>query len=97
MGKRYLREQILHPLQDMKEIKRRQKFISACKQDTILLGKIRDKLKYIIDLDMLLTRLSLQRVGPKDLIMLKTSLMAVRDIIHLIEASNNTTLKKIFQ
>lgn len=96
MGKRYLREQILHPLQDIKEIQLRQKFIAACREDTILLSKIREHLKYIIDLDMLLTRLSLERVWPKDLLMLKKSLIAVRDIIELIEVSNNKTLKNIF-
>lgn len=97
MGKRYLREQILHPLQDINEIKMRQKFIAACKKDTILLSKIRDNLKYIIDLDMLLSRLSLERVWPKDLLMLKKSLIAIRDIIELIEKSNNKTLKNIFK
>jgi len=62
MGKRYLREQILQPLQDIKEIEQRQKFIAALKSDTILLHKIREKLRYIIDLDMLLSRMSLDRV-----------------------------------
>lgn len=96
MGKRYLREQILSPLQDIKEIQQRQKFISACKWDTILLAKIQDKLKYIIDIDMLLSRLSLERVGPKDLLQLKKSLESIRDIILLIQQSDNPTLKKIF-
>jgi len=96
MGTRYLREQILHPLQDIKEIQKRQKFISACKSDTILLAKIQDKLKYIIDIDMLLTRLSLERVGPKDLLQLKKSLESIRDIILLIQESDNATLKTIF-
>lgn len=97
MWKRYLRKQILHPLQDKNQIQERQKFIAACKNDSILLDKIRDKLKYIIDLDMLLTRLSLERVWPKDLLMLKKSLIAIRDIIELIHASDNTVLKNIFQ
>lgn len=96
MWKRYLREQILHPLQDIKEIQQRQKFIAACKQDTILLSKLRENLKYIIDLDMLLSRLSLERIWPKDLLMLKRSLIAVREIIELIEKSENKTLKNIF-
>lgn len=97
MWKRYLREQILHPLQEIDEIKQRQKYIAALKQDTILLTKIRENLKYIIDLDMLLSRLSLERVWPKDLLMLKKSLIAVRDIIQIIESSDNKVLKNIFK
>jgi len=95
MWKRYLRQQILHPLQSIKQIQQRQKFIAACKQDPIILSQLRDKLRYIIDLDMLLTRLSLERVWPRDFLRLKDSLIAIRDIIDLIESSENTQLKKI--
>jgi len=97
MWKRYLREQILHPLQDKKDIQQRQKYIAACKSDSILLSKIREQLKYVVDLDLLLSRLSLERVGPKDLIMLKRSLIAIRDIIELLKSSENTILQKIFK
>jgi DNA mismatch repair ATPase MutS len=59
MGKRFLREQILRPLQDLKEIQERQKYIEILKHDSILLEKIQKELKYIVDLDALLGRLSL--------------------------------------
>jgi DNA mismatch repair ATPase MutS len=61
MGKRYLTQQILHPLQDITEIKKRQKYINSLAEDTVLLTKIRDQLKYIVDIDALLSRLSLGR------------------------------------
>ena len=59
MGKRLLREEILHPLQDISEIQKRQKFIHACKSNTIILEKIRTELNYISDTDAILSRLSL--------------------------------------
>lgn len=96
MGKRYMRQQILHPLQDIAKIQERQKFIWELKKDTILLEKIRKKLREVVDLDMMLTRLSLDRVWPKDLLTLKNSLINVREIIELIKHSENKTLNKIF-
>ena len=97
MGKRFLREQILHPLQDIGEIKKRQKFIHGFKSDPILLSQTREKLKYIADIDAILTRLSLERANPRDLLSLKKSLQAIKDVYALIESSDNKTLKKLLQ
>ena len=95
MWKRYLREQILHPLQDIKEIENRQKFIECFKSDSILLDKIRSELNFVADIDAILTRLSLERSGPRDLLSLKRSLEAIKQVIMLIEKSENKQLKKI--
>lgn len=97
MGKRYLREQILQPLQDVKEIKKRQEFIEIFKSNTIFLDKIRSELNYIADLDAILSRLSIGRAGPRDLLSLKKSLISVKNVIELIESSENPKLKKILQ
>lgn len=97
MGKRFLREQLLRPLQDSTEIIKRQKFIDGFKSDAILLDKVRSELKYVADIDAILTRLSLERVWPRDLLALKRSLVAVREVITLIEASWNSNLKKLIK
>jgi len=97
MWKRYLREQILHPLKDIKEIKNRQEFIAAFKSDSILLDKVRHNLKYIWDIDMFLTRLSVGRVWPKDIVQFKKSLIAVREVFTLLESSNNQAIQKLIK
>lgn len=97
MGKRYLREQLLHPLQDISHIQDRQNFIQALKSDTHLLEKIRKQLNFIADIDAILTRLSLSRATPRDLLALKRSLVAVREVLSLIENLQNTQLKKILE
>lgn len=97
MWKRYLAQQILHPLQDIKEIQQRQKYIKLFADDTILLSKLQDQLKYIVDVDALLSRLSLDRAGPRDLLSLKRSLIAVREVIDIIQTSWNKTLINIFK
>lgn len=95
MGKRYLRQQILQPLQDIEEIQRRQEYIQAFTSDITLLDKIRKQLSHIADIDAILTRLSLERSGPRDLLALKRSLVAIREVFQVIEQSENTQLKKL--
>jgi DNA mismatch repair ATPase MutS len=56
-----MREQILRPLQDIETIKERQSFINEFKNNHILLDEVRNELKYVADIDAILTRLSLQR------------------------------------
>ena len=97
MWKRQLRSEILHPLQDIKEIQKRQKFIAAFKADSILLDKIRSELNHISDIDAILSRLSLERATPRDLLSLKKSLQAVRAVYTLIEHSDNTVLQKLLK
>jgi DNA mismatch repair protein MutS len=97
MGKRYLVDQILHPLQDAKHIQERQKYISSLSQDTILLKKLSQQLKFVVDIDALLSRLSLGRAGPRDLLSLKRSLKAVKQVIEIIQTSGNKNLMKIFK
>lgn len=96
MGKRYLREQILRPLQDVHEIKARQKYITLLKKNPVVLEEIRSKLKSIADIDAILTRISLERAGPRDLILLKNALVQIRDITKIFHDSKIPELKKIF-
>lgn len=96
MWKRLLRENILHPMKDEKEIQKRLQLVEAFLQDKILLEKIRDKLSYISDIDAILNRLAFERVSPRDLLNLKKSLQAIHEIIEIISTSNNTVLQKIF-
>ncbi|NDK09653.1 hypothetical protein GW846_02645 [Candidatus Gracilibacteria bacterium] len=95
MGRRFMREQILRPLQDIDTIKERQSFIAEFKKNQILLDQVRNELKYIADIDAILTRLSIQRAGPRDLISLKKSLIAVRNVTDIIRKSENSLLKKL--
>ena len=95
MWKRQLRSELLHPLQDIKEIQKRQKFIAAFRSDSMLLDKIRKELSYISDIDAVLSRLSLERASPRDLLSLKKSLQAIKSVYTLIENSDNAILKKL--
>lgn len=96
MWKRLLKENILHPLKNEKDIVKRLQFVEAFLQDKILLEKVREKLSYISDIDAILNRLAFERVSPRDLLNLKRSLQAMSEIIEIIQMSNNPLLQEIF-
>lgn len=97
MWKRYLRENILHPLKDENEIKKRLNFVQEFLKDKILLDKTREKLSYVSDLDAILNRLSLERASPRDLLNLKKSLESILEIINLISISKNENIKDLIK
>ena len=92
---RFLREQLLKPLKDIEKIKERQDFIEDFYNNKILLEKVRENLKHISDIDLILNRLALNRANPRDLLNLKNSLKSILEIFELIEKSWSERLKKI--
>jgi len=95
MWKRVLRQNILKPLKDIDKIKERQDFIESIIKDRVLFSEINSRLKMICDMDAVLNRLALDRVSPRDLLNLKKSLIAIIDIIEIINKSKNTKLINI--
>ncbi len=95
-GNRYLRQQILRPLQDLTDIEIRQKYISEFAKNKILLDKVRDELTYVSDIDAILNRIALNRANPRDLLNLKRSLESIIKVVELIKNSESKELKKLF-
>lgn len=96
MGTRLLRESLVKPLYDIDQIQARQRVIEELLKDTILLSQMQEHLKYIADMDTILTRLALWRATPRDMLSLKRSLWAILTIKKLIQDSGNTTLCSLF-
>ncbi len=96
MWTRYLRDQILYPLQDIKEIKKRQSYIEEFYKNPVLLDRVQQKLKRVSDIDAILNRLALWRAGVKDLTHLKKSLQAIQEVIALIKSDGSKKLQDIF-
>ena len=95
MWKRFLREAIIKPLTSEKEINDRLSIIEEILSDTILLDKINSKLRLVSDLDNILTRLSLWRANPRDLINLKNSLITILEVFDLIKKDWSEKLNKM--
>lgn len=97
MWKRYLRWAIVRPLQDLDEIQNRLDTIEEFLWDTMLLDKVTNKLKEVADLDNILSRLSLWRALPRDLLNLKKSLETILEVYELIKQSWNKKLIKLLK
>jgi len=95
MWKRFLRESIVKPLQDIWEIEKRQDIIEEFLKNSILLNKVSSELKQVSDLDNILTRLALWRANPRDLIALKNSLKTILWVFEMIKESWNDKLIKL--
>ena len=94
---RFLREQIIKPLQNKNNIEDRLNFIEEFLNNKILLDKVREKLKFVWNIDSILNRLALNRANPKDLLNLKRSLQSIVDIFEIIEKDGSEELKKILK
>ena len=95
MGTRFLQQALIKPEKDKQEIIKRQDFIKEFYNNSILLDKVQNKMKYIADIDALLTRLVLARAGTRDMLHLKKSLQMILEIYTLIQEEGSEKLKKI--
>jgi len=94
---RFLREQIIKPLQDIKEIEKRQNMIEEFLENPILLDKVQWHLKYVSDVDTILNRLALNRALPRDLLNLKRSLQSIVSVLEIIKEIGSEKLNKILE
>lgn len=95
MWKRLLRENLLKPLKNKEKIEARLNFVEEFYKDKMLLDKVREKLNYVSDIDLILNRMYLQRSNPKDLLNLKRSLENILEVFEIIKNSENKKLMKL--
>ncbi len=94
---RFLREQIIKPLQDIEEIEKRQDMIEEFVNSPVLLDKVQWHLKYVSDIDTILNRLALNRALPRDLLNLKRSLQSIVSVLEVIKELWSEKLNKILK
>ena len=94
-GAHLLQKEILSPKQDISEIKLRQDFIQELMNNKQLLESIRSELSIVWNMYTILNRLSLNRWTPKDLLQLKSTLIAYKNIYNLIKEKGSSKLIQI--
>ena len=92
MWKRLLKESIINPLKNKLNIESRLTIIDEFLKNKILLDKTCEKLKWVSDLENILTRLALWRANPRDLLNLKRSLELIIDTMELINKEGSKKL-----
>lgn len=84
MGGRLLKKWLLHPLIDKKQIVERQKKVEAFVKDSGLMRNVREELKGVLDIERLISRLSLGTGNARDLNGLKQSLRVIPSLKGLV-------------
>ena len=92
MGSRLLNKWIILPLLKIKEINKRQEFVQSFMNRTALMKDVRDTLKNIYDIERIISKVSVNRVNPRELIQLKHSLINISEIKMLLKHSNDDLL-----
>lgn len=87
MGKRKIREYVLRPLIDVKEINTRLDHVDYLFKDQATLSTLRENLDNIYDIERIVSRLGLNTISPKDFLSLKLSLEKVINICELFKSS----------
>ena len=95
MGARLLRNWLLAPLVDLKEIWRRQGGVAELFDSTTMRGRIRDALGSIRDLDRLGTKLGSGRAGPRELLALAESIRQLPAVVQAGEALESDILAEL--
>ncbi len=85
MGARLLREWVLHPLCEVEPILARQNAIARLLEDSLLLGKLREHLSEIRDLERAVSRLNGASGNARDLAALAASLALVPGVTDCVQ------------
>ncbi len=80
MGTRLLHQWILNPLLDIKKIHERQKIVRFFYENNPVLLETRMILDQIMDIERLIGKIALNKVNPRDLILLKNSLIKLDEL-----------------
>ena len=85
MGSRYLKNSILNPLTNKKEIERRYDMVSLLSTEFILRDDLIKCLENVYDLERLVGRITYGNLNAKDLLQLKSSLKELPTIKNILE------------
>ena len=95
MGNRLLKRWIMMPLKNLDEIHKRQSKTSAFVNNRELRKEIAEKISRIGDLERLIGKIALQKVNPREVIILKAGLKLIWEIKALLLMSDFQELKDL--
>ena len=95
MGGRLLRSWLEKPLLDAGEIISRQNAVEELVSNTLLRGELDEALKYVTDLERVMTRIVTGSVNCRDLLGFASGLRVLPDIKRLLQQVNSPLLKRL--
>ncbi|MGV3547182.1 MAG: DNA mismatch repair protein MutS, partial [Pedobacter sp.] len=97
MGARLLHKWIIMPLKELKPIQERLGMVDYLVKNEVLADELLQHIKPIGDLERLISKVGLQKAGPRELLQLKRALTHIEEIKRLAEASKNPYLEVLAQ
>ncbi|BDD11320.1 DNA mismatch repair protein MutS [Fulvitalea axinellae] len=95
MGGRMLKKWVLLPLKEKDAIDRRLSAVEALYKDEDLRDDISDLFRHISDLERLISKVAVGRVNPRELLLLKKTLIQVEPLKELLQENGHSELLKL--
>ena len=95
MGGRLLKQWIALPLKNIQSINERLDVVEYFRNDQDLIAETGDALEHIADLERLSSRIATQRITPRELIQLKSSLSSLAHLREVLLGSESDVLRRI--
>ncbi len=95
MGARLLHKWIIMPLKELKPIQERLETVDFLVKKETLAEELLQHIKPIGDLERLISKVGLQKAGPRELLQLKRALTHIEEIKKLAEQSKNPALETL--
>jgi len=95
MGARLLHKWIIMPLKELKPIQERLETVDFLVKKETLAEELLQHIKPIGDLERLISKVGLQKAGPRELLQLKRALSHIEEIKKLAEQSKNPALETL--
>lgn len=95
MGARMLKRWVVMPLLDIGRINERLNAVEHFTQHSADVEELKRLIRSIGDLERLISKVSLERANPREMVQLKRALYAIPDLKRILAASKNTTLQRV--
>lgn len=95
MGARMLRRWMLFPLKDVRQINERLDVVDYFFRELDFRDLVTEQLHRIGDLERIISKVSVGRVSPRDIVQLKIALQAIEPIKRACEKAQDETLRRI--
>ena len=95
MGGRLMKKWLIMPLKDKGPINDRLEMVDALVHDQDLRDKLEALLKYIADLERLISKVAVRRINPREMVLLKKSIQQMMPIKELLGVGEMPQLQKL--
>ena len=97
MGSRLLKRWLVLPLKNRQPIEERYEIVEFFLKNFEMVGKLQQQLKVIGDLERLISKVSVRKINPREVLKIEESLNAVKEIKHAFSDSGCVAVDKLIE